>query len=62
MPCIGAGYGLWTIGTGLKCIFTKSTPLWALIVVLLVEGLGIGLTLQPSKFTLGIVQRLDMLT
>ncbi|RKU44265.1 hypothetical protein DL546_007450 [Coniochaeta pulveracea] len=48
MPCIGAGYGLWTIGTGLKCIFTKSTPLWALIVVLLVEGLGIGLTLQPT--------------
>ncbi|KAK3367726.1 major facilitator superfamily transporter [Podospora didyma] len=47
MPCIAGGFGLWTIGAGLKCTFGQSTPLWALIVVLMVEGLGVGLTLQP---------------
>lgn len=56
MPCIAVGYGLWTIGTGLKCTFTKSTPLWTLIVVLLIEGLGVGLTLQPSEFSLHVLQ------
>lgn len=49
MPCIAVGYGLWTLGAGLKCMFMQDTPLGVLIVVLIVEGLGLGLTLQPSK-------------
>ncbi|OIW33468.1 major facilitator superfamily transporter [Coniochaeta ligniaria NRRL 30616] len=48
MPCIAVGFCLWTLGTGLKCMFGQTTPLWVVIVVLIVEGLGIGLTLQPT--------------
>jgi hypothetical protein len=49
MPCIVAGFGLWSIGAGLKCTFGRHTPLWKLVVVLMVEGAGVGMTLQPSK-------------
>ncbi len=44
-----SGFTIWTVGAGLKCLFTLNTPLWTIILVLLVEGSGIGLILQPSK-------------
>lgn len=50
MPCVAVGFGLWTLGTGLKCLFSRTTPLGVVIGFLIVEGLGVGLTLQPSKF------------
>jgi MFS family permease len=48
MPCILVGFGLWTLGNGLTLLFNRSTSLAVLIVALIVEGAGIGLTLQPT--------------
>ena len=48
MHCILAGFLLWTIGNGLTLLFDRSTNLGVLIVALVVEGAGIGLTLQPT--------------
>lgn len=48
MPCILVGFALWTLGSGLTLIFDRVTGLAVLIVVLIVEGAGIGLTLQPT--------------
>ncbi|KAF2637605.1 major facilitator superfamily transporter [Massarina eburnea CBS 473.64] len=42
------GFLLWTLGTGLKCAFDQTTKIWHIILVLIVEGLGIGNTLQPT--------------
>ena len=49
MPCVAVGFGMWTLGTGLKCMFSRTTHIGVVIGVLIVEGLGVGLTLQPSK-------------
>ncbi|KAF2815268.1 major facilitator superfamily transporter [Mytilinidion resinicola] len=48
MPVVVIGFAIWTIGTGLKCAFSRSTKLWNIIIVLLIEGCGIGCTLQPT--------------
>ncbi|KAF3041289.1 hypothetical protein E8E12_003253 [Didymella heteroderae] len=48
MHCILLGFALWTIGNGLTLMFSRSTGLALLIVALIVEGAGIGLTLQPT--------------
>jgi hypothetical protein len=48
MPCILLGFALWTLGNGLTLLFDRDTGLAVLIVVLIVEGAGIGLTLQPT--------------
>lgn len=48
MHCIAAGFTLWTIGNGLTLLFNRSTSLAVLIIVLIVEGAGIGLVLQPT--------------
>ncbi|KAH7410015.1 major facilitator superfamily domain-containing protein [Phaeosphaeria sp. MPI-PUGE-AT-0046c] len=48
MPCILVGFTLWTIGNGLTLIFSRTTGLAVLVVCLIVEGAGIGLTLQPT--------------
>lgn len=48
MHCILTGFTLWTIGSGLSLLFDRNTSLGVLIVVLVVEGAGIGLTLQPT--------------
>ncbi|KAF1998715.1 major facilitator superfamily transporter [Amniculicola lignicola CBS 123094] len=42
------GFVVWTLGTGLKCAFDSNTSIWHIILVLIVEGLGIGMTLQPT--------------
>ena len=47
MHCILAGFTLWTLGNGLTLLFHRHTGLGLLIVILIVEGAGIGLTLQP---------------
>jgi MFS family permease len=46
--CVLAGFALWTVGNGLTLLFNRDTGLGRLIVVLIVEGAGIGLTLQPT--------------
>jgi len=48
MHCILAGFILWTLGSGLTLLFGRNTGLGPLIVILIVEGAGIGLTLQPT--------------
>lgn len=50
-PPVISGFTVWTVGAGLKCLFNTQTPLWTVIVALIVEGSGIGLILQPSKIT-----------
>jgi hypothetical protein len=42
------GFVLWALGTGLKCAFDRETKVWHAVLVLAVEGLGIGMTLQPT--------------
>ncbi|EXL91895.1 major facilitator superfamily domain-containing protein [Fusarium oxysporum II5] len=48
MNCILAGFALWTLGNGLTLIFDRETKLGPLIAILIVEGAGIGFTLQPT--------------
>lgn len=48
MHCILAGFMLWTIGNGLTLLFGEDTSLGEIIGVLIVEGAGIGFTLQPT--------------
>ncbi|KAJ0311191.1 hypothetical protein COL5a_002393 [Colletotrichum fioriniae] len=48
MPCILAGFFLWTLGNGLTILFDRDTGLEKLIPILVVVGAGIGLTLQPT--------------
>lgn len=43
-----SGFVLWTLGTGLKCAFNRSTKVWHIVLVLLVEGMGIGNILQST--------------
>ncbi|KAF5724667.1 major facilitator superfamily transporter [Fusarium mundagurra] len=48
MHCILAGFALWTLGNGLTLLFDRKTKLGPLIAILIVEGAGIGFTLQPT--------------
>jgi hypothetical protein len=48
MHCILLGFALWTLGNSLTLLFNRDTSLAVLIVILIVEGAGIGLTLQPT--------------
>ncbi|KAM0716414.1 hypothetical protein Q7P37_007859 [Cladosporium fusiforme] len=48
MHCILLGFILWTLGSGLTLLFDRDTGLGPLIAILIVEGAGIGLTLQPT--------------
>ncbi|RKL26239.1 hypothetical protein BFJ72_g13812 [Fusarium proliferatum] len=48
MHCILAGFALWTLGNGLTLLFNRETKLGPLIAILIVEGAGIGFTLQPT--------------
>jgi hypothetical protein len=50
MPVVASGFAIWSIGAGLKCLFGRETQIWLVITVLLVEGCGVGLTLQPSEW------------
>jgi MFS family permease len=42
------GMALWVLGTGLKCAFNRDTKVYHIVLVLIVEGLGTGMTLQPT--------------
>ncbi len=48
MPLVITGFGLWTVGTGLKCMFGRSTHIGTIVGILLIEGAGVGFTLQPT--------------
>jgi len=42
------GFVFWTLGVGLTCAFDVDTPKWAMALVLLIEGIGIGCIFQPT--------------
>jgi len=46
---IWLGYIFWVIGTCLHIAFSRTFPLAAVIVILMVEGFGVDLVFQPSK-------------
>jgi MFS family permease len=49
---IWLGSFLWTIGVGLTCMFDLSTPIAVIVVILLVQGAGVGLIFQPTLVAL----------
>jgi MFS family permease len=48
---IWLGYICWTVSTGLHCLFDRDFNIAGIIVILIVEGVGVGLVFQPSKST-----------
>lgn len=45
---IWVGFSLWVAGASSICNFSRTTPLAGIIVTLVVQGLGIGFTFQPT--------------
>ncbi|OAP55801.1 hypothetical protein AYL99_09953 [Fonsecaea erecta] len=52
MPVLWLGFVLWTIGAGLKLLFSRTTPLGVYVVAALIEGAGVGFVFQPSLVAL----------
>lgn len=49
---IWSGFFLWTLGVGLTCIFDLETPIAAIVVILLIQGVGVGFIFQPTLVAL----------
>jgi MFS family permease len=49
---IWSGFFFWTLGVGLTCIFNLDTPIAAMVVILLVQGIGVGFIFQPTLVAL----------
>lgn len=49
---IWLGLFLWTLGVGLTCMFSLDTPLYAIVIILFVQGTGIGAVFQPVLIAL----------
>lgn len=49
---IWAGFFLWTLGAALTCIFTRSTPIVAMVFILGCQGAGVGFVFQPTLVAL----------
>lgn len=45
---IWSGYALWVMGSGLTLLFNRSIQPWAIVLILLVEGMGVGFVFQPT--------------
>ena len=45
---IWTGFFMWTLGASLKCIFSRNTHPAVIVVILLIEGAGVGNVFQPS--------------
>jgi MFS family permease len=45
---IWIGYALWFLGTGLILLFNRTTPRWEIVVILVIEGVGVGNVFQPT--------------
>ena len=41
------GNGVWTAGLGCQIAYGLSTPIWAIVIIGVANGFGVGLTLQP---------------
>ncbi|KAH3680795.1 hypothetical protein WICMUC_000146 [Wickerhamomyces mucosus] len=42
------GYGFWTLGNGLNLLIDIDTKIWKIILIMIIQGIGIGNTLQPT--------------
>ncbi|CAI0645617.1 unnamed protein product [Colletotrichum noveboracense] len=51
-PILFIGMGLWTLGSGLKLVFSRTTSISVYVTVLLIEGTGIGFVHQPAVMAL----------
>ncbi|KAH7080438.1 major facilitator superfamily domain-containing protein [Paraphoma chrysanthemicola] len=49
---IWSGFFLWTLGVGLTCIFNLGTPIAVIVVILLIQGVGVGFIFQPTLVAL----------
>jgi MFS family permease len=49
---IWSGFFLWTLGVGLTCIFDLNTPISAIVIILFVQGVGVGFIFQPTLVAL----------
>jgi hypothetical protein len=45
---IWGGYTLWTLGAGPILIFNRTSPRWQIIIILIIEGAGVGGVFQPT--------------
>ncbi|EXJ70785.1 uncharacterized protein A1O5_05775 [Cladophialophora psammophila CBS 110553] len=52
MPVLWLGFVLWTVGAGLKLLFSRTTAIGVYVVAALVEGAGVGFVFQPSLVAL----------
>lgn len=52
LPPITIGFAMWVLAAGIRVIFDENTSLGTIICITLVEGLGIGLTLQSTMVAL----------
>ncbi|KAF5025679.1 hypothetical protein F66182_2285 [Fusarium sp. NRRL 66182] len=52
MPVLRSGFAVWTVGAGLKLLFNHDTHVATYVVVLAVEGAGIGWVHQPGLVAL----------
>jgi hypothetical protein len=48
-PVLWLGFAFWLLGVTLKASFSRTTPVWAEILTLIVEAIGIGFVHQPGK-------------
>lgn len=42
-----SGFILWTLASGLSCIFDLDTPIYVMVLILAVQGVGVGFVFQP---------------
>ncbi|KAI1848067.1 hypothetical protein JX266_006180 [Neoarthrinium moseri] len=56
-PVLYSGMALWTLGAGLKILFSLDTSVPVYVLVLAIEGIGIGLVLQPALVALQALSR-----
>ncbi|KAL1962693.1 hypothetical protein VTN77DRAFT_9237 [Rasamsonia byssochlamydoides] len=61
LPALWLGFILWTIGAGLKTLFSRTSPIALYVVAVMVEGLGVGFVFQPALVALqALSNRPDM--
>jgi hypothetical protein len=48
-PVLWLGFAFWLLGVGLKVNFSRTTPMWAEVLTLIVEAIGIGFVHQPGQ-------------
>jgi disulfide bond formation protein DsbB len=51
-PVLRIGFVLWTVGTGLKLLFNQQTSIAIYVVVLAIEGAGVGWVHQPGTLAI----------